>query len=46
MSHYDRCVGLPQESFLLIPKNVTFSAFKLQVAVFLSFLQLCPKLFK
>jgi hypothetical protein len=35
-----------KKSFLPTPKNVTFSAFKLQVAVFLSFLQLCPKLFK
>jgi hypothetical protein len=35
-----------KKSFLPTPKNVTFSASKLQVAVFLSFLQLCPKLFK
>jgi hypothetical protein len=34
------------KSFLPTPKNVTFSASKLQVAVFLSFLQQCPKLFK
>jgi hypothetical protein len=35
-----------KKSFLPTPKNVTFSASKLQVAVFLSFLQLCPKLLK
>jgi hypothetical protein len=34
-----------KKSFLPTPKNVTFSAFKLQVAVFLSFLQLCPNFF-